>query len=364
MGGPPRVDGCPEAGAFGGDFMSAGVCAAGEPLEGTNLPLRTTDTCKKQTSSAESLVLRCAADLHTLWVNFVAEEGRSAVALVNKFGHSVLDKAYAAKPVTLQEPAMPERCPSWSSTPCTTERQRPAPVQQSVQHPDLQSEAKIRDLSGTMLQSLHEDSERYIPSANHVVLSLEPSTRRVTVCWLIEACLKVNVSDSVLHTSVLLLDRYCAKIRSPFPTTWLQPIVLCMVSIASKFYGTGSNDNGLSAGNLVTRMCRGQVPLTWVMAWEHAMLKKLEWAVFGPSPLDILDTLMLPAASESPAVRHLASFLLQLTLMDVEIQYRYPHVVLAAGALYVALTHNNASPKQLRTVIEAATMACKATSRV
>jgi len=108
---------------------------------------------------------------------------------------------------------------------------------------------------------------------------------------------------------------------------------------------TGGADDTRNPGKLrelLTSLGHRQFSVEQIFAAELEVLTALDFEVSAPNPLDFLETFALPFTppdhpkAPSPVVC-LAKFLLQLSLMDVHVQYRYPHAILAAGALYVAL---------------------------
>jgi hypothetical protein len=77
-----------------------------------------------------------------------------------------------------------------------------------------------------------------------------------------------------------------------------------------------------------------------VLVAELAMLRKLRFQVGTPTAHDFLQSLGLRVIGDDvpEACLHLGDFLLQLTLADALLHYRYPHAVLAASALILALS--------------------------
>lgn len=76
---------------------------------------------------------------------------------------------------------------------------------------------------------------------------------------------------------------------------------------------------------------------------EHRVLQTLQFSgLSAPTPLDFLDAFCTPLLAfgesiESNVPRCLSNFLLQLSLFNVALHYRYPHAILAAASVYVAL---------------------------
>lgn len=76
---------------------------------------------------------------------------------------------------------------------------------------------------------------------------------------------------------------------------------------------------------------------------EHRVLQTLQFSgLSAPTPLDFLDAFCTPLLAYGESIdslmpRCLANFVVQLSLFNAALHYRYPHAILAAGGVYVAL---------------------------
>jgi len=231
----------------------------------------------------------------------------------------------------------------------------------------------LRDLAkgGSLLRSRHQESELSRPEAEAVLNRLPASEREQVVLWLVQVCTLRQLPDSVLHSAVLLLDRFVAAVKEPLHLHRLHLRVLAILGITLKISGTSAGAAGRPGRlrELLLNLSQGQYTMTQIVEAEIEVMQVLGFVVAAQSPLDFLESLSLPyqPPPAAPVIQHpaggspnsasssssdgtispvlcLATFLLQLSLGDSELLYKYPHVVLAAGALHVALWCTKASP--------------------
>lgn len=209
--------------------------------------------------------------------------------------------------------------------------------------PEFNADGALEDLIGSILQTCHEESERHLPLEEEILQGLKCDEREKILTWLVQVCILRNISDSVLYTTVLIFDRYCAASRHPLPLDRLHLTVLAILSLAIKVTGgTDDTRNPSKLRELLSSLGHQQFSVEQIFASELEVLTALNFEVSAPNSFDFLEALALPFTqpehpkASSPVVC-LAKFLLQLSLMDVHVHYRYPHAILAAGALYVAL---------------------------
>jgi len=210
----------------------------------------------------------------------------------------------------------------------------------------------LRELASSVMQASHEESERHMPSAERVLARLGSEERETILLWLVQVCSLRNIPDTVLYSAALLFDRYCAASEEPLPIGRLHLTVLAILSIAMKVTGGGDDvRKPYKLRELLGGLGQQMFSVEEIFKAEVEVLQALDFEVSAPSPLDFLDALALPFTqpsrpeASSPVVC-LAKFLLQLSILDAPLQYRYPHAVLAAGAVYVALWCTQASPSR------------------
>jgi hypothetical protein len=208
--------------------------------------------------------------------------------------------------------------------------------------PEQQAQGALQDLATSILRTCHTASERHIPTAGAILKNFRADERETTLLWLFQVCTTVNMQDSVMHSSALLLDRFCAKLPAPIPLEQLQLVTVAIISISLKFHGAvDENSKTPKLQDLLVHLGQHRWTIAQIFQAEHEVLRFLGFAVSSPSAIDFLETFLLPHGmldeSRVSPVRCLAQFLLQLSLLNAPLHYRYSHAVLAAGAVYAAL---------------------------
>jgi len=225
--------------------------------------------------------------------------------------------------------------------------------------PEDRTQASLADVADSACRSLHHASQKHKPCAKMLLEGLNMADRQETLVWLVQAFDVMHFSDSLLYDTALLLDRYYACLpREDIRSGESQRKLLAAVCMALK---TGSNaETQLPLRQVVTHLGHGQVPFDEVMSAELAMLRKLRFDVGTPTARDFLEALStrLSVFRVSDACRSLAEFLLQLSLMDAVLHYRYPHAVLAASALYLALSTTRAPAAAHMALLEDLALHC------
>jgi len=231
---------------------------------------------------------------------------------------------------------------------------------QDCASPEARTDATLADVVDSALRSLHEVSQRHMPSAQMLAEGFAPASRQEMLVWLLQAFDVMHFSDNLLFDTSLLLDRYYAS--QPPPEEGVggaQRKLLAAVCTALK---TGSPVEQLQCPlrQVVTHLGRDQVPFDAVLVAELAMLRQLRFQVSTPTAKDFLEALTtrLGCDRAASACNSLADFLLQLTLMDASLFYRHPHAILAASALTLALFTTRAPTSSFTAVLEDLSLHC------
>jgi len=253
-----------------------------------------------------------------------------------------------------------EPSPPWSASGCR------------AGEPHVGIEDVARDLEVSLLQAGHVVSERQRPDAEAVLAGISPTEREQTMAWLMQACHTLFFREAVLFGAAHLFDRYSATLREPMPREELHVLILAVVSTSLKMHGTIELEPPLP--EVVSHLGRRQVPPEAVFRKEREVLQALAFEVSTPPVAELLEALLVrrlrpnpPGAAaglaadrpELAAVRSLSSFVLQLSLLEVGLHHRFPHTVLAAGAIYVALWHCQAGPEEARALLRDVVVACQ-----
>lgn len=195
------------------------------------------------------------------------------------------------------------------------------------------------------VSGLHESqnrSEWHGISASSILDKFQVEERERILLWLFQVCATVNVHDSILYTSVLLLDRFISKHSAPVPNEQLQLVIVGVLSISLKFHGDCyERSKPPKLKDFLTYLGHHQFTAPQIFAMEHEILRCLGYSVSMPTAADFLDVYMQPLTENSSTLFTqewcLSKFLLQLSLLDASLHYRHSPAILAAGAMYAAL---------------------------
>jgi len=204
----------------------------------------------------------------------------------------------------------------------------------------------------SVLQSNNMKSEkvRFIDRSGSI--KFRPGEREQIVMYLIRVCSRMDLPDQVLHLTVMLLDRYREKVRTAVPTAQLQQIFVALLSIAFKVIGAPPN---LYA--ILTNLGQGQFTCEDVHRTEVTVLEVLQFDVATPTLLEALESrlvpFVLPGETESSSVvAILAKFMVEMSLLHAPLHYQYSHAVLAAGAVYAALSCSQPVIAQIESLLQ------------
>mmetsp|Transcript_39012 Transcript_39012/g.98070 ORF Transcript_39012/g.98070 Transcript_39012/m.98070 type:complete len:323 (-) Transcript_39012:389-1357(-) len=202
---------------------------------------------------------------------------------------------------------------------------------------EARMDASLTDVVDAVMGSMHAASQRNKPSMQGLLHGFPQADRRESVAWIVQAFDVMGFTDSAIFQATLLLDRYYAR-RTPGPISAAdaQQKLLAVVCLALK---VGSRDEAqVPLQQLVGHLGRGKVRYSAVVGAEVEMLGKLKFSIGTPTAHDFLETLSTRLMHHDQLCASLAEYLLQLTLIDPVLHYGYPHAVLAAAALALALT--------------------------
>lgn len=216
---------------------------------------------------------------------------------------------------------------------------------------EARADASLADVVDSAMRSLHETSQKHKPSVQMLLEGQREADRQETLLWLVQAFEVMQFTDNALFDTALLLDRYYACL--PFEETRVGASHRKLLAAVCMALKTGSHeDTQLSLKQIVNYLGRGQVPFGEVLAAELAMLRKLKWMVGTPTARDFLEGLKTRQRTCDRSCSSLADFLLQLTLVDAHLHYRYPHAVLAAACMSLALYATRASRPSYEVLLE------------
>lgn len=216
----------------------------------------------------------------------------------------------------------------------------------------------LADLVDSACRSAHQCSERHMPVTQSVTKGWPSPGREQSLTWLTQALEVMKFPDSLLHDSALLLDRYYGCLaEEPGSQETLHRKLLAAVCIGLKL-DTGGDMKLVR--KCVDHLSQQKIPFKNILAEELCILNQLEFEVGTPTVWSFLETLSTrlhdfhaPESSQS-----LAKFLIQLSLFHASCHYGYPHVVLAASALLLALKTTRATGATSNAVLEDLAVHC------
>lgn len=229
--------------------------------------------------------------------------------------------------------------------------------------PEEVADSVLAELVDGFLRCSCEQSRKHMPDVQTLQAKLREEDRLRNLQWLVQACCTMNFSDSVLFATVHTFDRFYAKCGHRVPQEDSPRILLGIICIALK---NNAGQDSLSNAPLheqLAHLCHKQMSFRDVVRTEFQVLSALEFETTVPLPLEFLDTLSVPLTSpaEDPDCsppRCLASFLLHLALFRLTLLYRYPHCILAAASIYVALCNFDAPVTTFQALLEDVAFAC------
>jgi len=211
-----------------------------------------------------------------------------------------------------------------------------------LEHHGLENHG-ILDVVDSVFQAEHQVSQKHMPQPEAVCRAMDAHRRGQVVSWMTMACNAMRFDDSLLHGSVLNLDRFYATRSEPLEESQLFRLSLAAICTEMKLATVDLFPSGYWQ-RVLNHLSQGHESLEKILQTEAKMLSQLGFVTGIPTPLTFLRGLGLRFAGSSQGKQRsgaaywkLASFLLELALYDPELEYRYPHSVLAAGALGAAL---------------------------
>mmetsp|Transcript_106962 Transcript_106962/g.300829 ORF Transcript_106962/g.300829 Transcript_106962/m.300829 type:complete len:485 (+) Transcript_106962:3-1457(+) len=196
----------------------------------------------------------------------------------------------------------------------------------------------------------YQQSLRYMPCPADVVRALPANRRADVIMWLSQACESVRLEDTVVACVVLTLDRYFAADSSRhLDEKKLLQLTLAALSTEMKLSKSSACQQS-HRERILNHLSQGVVSLRSIWQEEADVLVKLDFLAALPTPMSFLQTLVHHFRSGFElmfgqklhnggykAWATVALFLTHLAVYDVELEYRYPHAVLAYASLGVAL---------------------------
>jgi len=216
-------------------------------------------------------------------------------------------------------------------------------------------EATMAESVDSILRAQYDLSERERPTPHRVMKALSVRQRADLLIWIMQAFSVVGVDDSMVHGVALNIDRLVATYagEESLPHGCLPCILLAVV--CTEFKTDGFSDHpDKEWKQILTHMCRGQIPMIQILRVELKILSRLQYVVGLPTPLTFLRSLTAHLRQDAQAGPwiSLAKFLLELAMLEPEIQHGFPHAYLAAGALAASLRVCGAPEKKRQELVK------------
>mmetsp|Transcript_116381 Transcript_116381/g.361587 ORF Transcript_116381/g.361587 Transcript_116381/m.361587 type:complete len:543 (-) Transcript_116381:24-1652(-) len=235
-------------------------------------------------------------------------------------------------------------------------------AQRRSEDPGSVLEAALADIVDSVMQAEHALSERVRPRAADVSRAITLQHRGELINWMVQAFDVLRFDDGILHSVVLTLDRYYARRVSPIDVNAIQKVLLSAVCTELKMASECEVPHG-HWQRVLDHLCQGRLSVAAILQTEFEVLSKLGFVVGVPTPVTFLRELSLhargvPEGMDAERLLQLALFLLELALFEPDIQYGYPHSILAIGALSAALHTLEAPSEQQEALLEDVAVYC------
>jgi len=214
--------------------------------------------------------------------------------------------------------------------------------------------ASLAEIVDSVMQTEHVLSESARPRAADAAMAITPQHRGELINWMVQAFEVCHFDDSMLHSIVLTLDRYCARRASPIEATAIQKVLMAAVCTEMKLASESEYPHG-HWQDMLAHLCHGHLSRAAILKAEFDILRGLGFVVGIPTPVTFLRefaTRLDEAGTVDNQALQLALFLLELALFEPEVQYAQPHMILAAGAMSAALRALDAPATQREGLVE------------
>jgi hypothetical protein len=227
-------------------------------------------------------------------------------------------------------------------------------AQRQSQDPGKAVSASLAEVVDAVMQTEHALSESARPRAADVAMAITLQHRGELINWMVQAFDLIHFDDSMLHSIVLTLDRYCARLSKPIDVAAIQTVLMAAVCTEMKLASENEYPDG-HWQRVLAHLCHGRLSLAAILKTECDVLCRLGFVVGIPTPVTFLREFAMrldEVGTDSTKALQLALFLLELALFEPEVQYAQPHVILAAGAMSAALRVLDAPPVQREALVE------------
>lgn len=166
---------------------------------------------------------------------------------------------------------------------------------------------------------------RYHPSSDYMrkQQDITSNMRYILVDWLVEVCDEYKLNRDTLHLAVNYIDRFLSRMM--VARARLQLVGTAAMFLASKYeeiYPPEATEFVYVTDDTYNK--------SQVLRMEHLILKVLNFNLVVPTALTFLDFFLKKSIADSK-VKHLANYMLDLTLLDLKFREYAPSVVAASA---------------------------------
>jgi len=208
-----------------------------------------------------------------------------------------------------------------------------------LRKPDIAVDASLSAVADAVMRAEHELSERAKPADPLALLDATPY-RVEFIHWMMQAFDILRFDPSILHGTVLTLDRFFSRQAAPVDPGKLNDCLLACVSIEMKLAGADEFPPE-HCKRLLAHLSHHRAELPTIMSTEYEILSCIDFGVGIPTTLTFFRELALRPQSDDEGLRttihDLGLFFLDLCMFEPRVQYGCPHGMLAAGALAAAV---------------------------
>eukprot|EP00927_Polykrikos_kofoidii_P056169 TRINITY_DN50330_c0_g1_i1.p1 TRINITY_DN50330_c0_g1~~TRINITY_DN50330_c0_g1_i1.p1 ORF type:complete len:515 (-),score=57.84 TRINITY_DN50330_c0_g1_i1:27-1385(-) len=213
----------------------------------------------------------------------------------------------------------------------------------------------MEDYVDSVCVAAHQTSKRFSPVVGNLLQGCSAAKREVELVWILTSFMHVSFDDCILYETSSILD--CHNARDPQEKTSRERQVNLLAAVCLAVKIRLSRSAMIPLGHLIMYFGRDEILPAEVYQAEFEIWKTAGFRLKNHTAHDFLlffrpcveSTYHLPELSE---LWSLAEFLLQLTLADARLHYRYSHCVLAAGVLALSLYTFRAPPAAFSALIE------------
>lgn len=228
-------------------------------------------------------------------------------------------------------------------------------------HPDNDQAllSTLSDLVDRVLKVQHAQSEKIrtrLSSSLEVSLQRRSAAQRCReLQWMVQTLSTMPFEATVLHSASLNIDRFWATPESARAGLSNDLVLLAVICTELKLH----QHPWLDWQEFLVHIGGGKFALSDILRAERVILQALDFLTSDliPSPLDFMRCLAVRLEGPFDAelvkrCKEMATYCLRVAMFDAQLEYRYPHAVLAAAALCAAMCQDGAPSSACDSILE------------